>query len=475
MSQVHAVEKTVWPAVVALGIAVLMAALDMTIVAIALPAIGRDFGAAPDVTQWIILAYNLPMIALMLPAGRWIEPVNRRTALVFAVAGFAGASLLAGAAPSLALLLLARATQGVFGAVLSVSVLAIAAAVVHPAQRGQAMGVIAMLGPLGSVAGPALGGLLVAGPGWRWIFLVNLPICLLAIALALRSVPSRGGLRGLSAAFLAETLTAGVVTLTLLLALNHAALDGWAAPQVIALLLIALLAGLAWTLLPSSRPAVRALRRGVLSGQLFILLAAATSAGAGYFLTSFFLQGPLGLSPASAGAVLLALPLAMGAAAQLGGRAADRLGPRLPSAFGAALILVGGVLLLPLGAAWGSADVAIRLAVIGIGSGLLAGPNQAAILAAAPLALMGTVGGLSGLARTLGFALGPALATVLWSHGQLSADAMRPAFALLVILPALVLAAALLTPAGKPAPAGPRAGAQGRGKTVAGEAPARAE
>src|SRR5215510_8839004 len=108
MSEVRAVERTVWPAVVAVGIGVFMSSLDMTIVAIALPSIGRDFSASPDVAKWVILAYNLPMIALMLPAGRWIEPVNRRAALIAAVVGFAAASAAAGAAGSLELLLAAR-------------------------------------------------------------------------------------------------------------------------------------------------------------------------------------------------------------------------------------------------------------------------------------------------------------------------------------------------------------------------------
>jgi MFS transporter, DHA2 family, multidrug resistance protein len=152
------------------------------------------------------------------------------------------------------------------------------------------------------------------------------------------------------------------------------------------------------------------------------------------------------MAAADAGAVLLALPLSIGAAAQLGGRAADRFGTRAPAAVGSTLILVGGVLLLPLSTEWANVDVVLRLAVMGLGSGLLAGPNQAAILAAAPAALLGTAGGLSGLARTLGFALGPALATALWSHGELTPAAMRPAFALLVVLPACVLAAVLATP-----------------------------
>jgi MFS family permease len=112
---------------------------------------------------------------------------------------------------------------------------------------------------------------------------------------------------------------------------------------------------------------------------------------------------------------------------------------------GSALIVVGGVLFLPLSPEWTNLDVVLRLGVIGIGTGVVSGPNQAAILATAPAALLGAVGALSGLARTLGFALGPALATALWWHGELTPDAMRPPFALVALLPALVLAGLVAT------------------------------
>jgi MFS family permease len=169
------VPRTSWSAVIALGVAVFMAAIDLTIVAVALPAMGASLSVGPARAQWVILAYALPMIALLLPAGRWVDGVNRRSAFVVAVVGFAGASALAGAAPTFQLLLAARPLQGRFGALISALVLAIAAAAAHPSQRGRAKGVITTLGPLGSVAGPGLGGLLVAGPRWRWILYLNLP------------------------------------------------------------------------------------------------------------------------------------------------------------------------------------------------------------------------------------------------------------------------------------------------------------
>jgi DHA2 family multidrug resistance protein-like MFS transporter len=348
-------------------------------------------------------------------------------------------------------------------------VLAIAMEVVHPTQRGRAMGLIATLGPIGSVAGPGLGGLLISGPGWRWIFVVNVPICLLAIALAWRWVPSRGRVQGVSLTLLKETTLAGAGALALMLGLSHAATDGWWTPMVVSLLASAAIAWLMWGRLPSSRPAVGLLRQFALTGQLVILLVGATSMGAAYFLMSFFLQGPLKLSAYDAGVVFLVLPLALAATSQIGGRLADRIGTRIPTTLGLVVIIAGGLLLLPLQPDWTRSDIVWRLAVIGIGSGLLAGPNMTAIMTAAPFNLMATVSGLSGLARTLGFALGPALATVLWSNRQLTASAMRPAFALLAILPTIALAAALVTPIRSPRATSAAAGAPTPTPTRGGE------
>ncbi|HEX2033988.1 MAG TPA: MFS transporter, partial [Chloroflexota bacterium] len=128
--------RTNWLAVVAIGLAVFMATIDMTIVAIGLPALGQAFNAGPAQTQWVILAYNLPMIALMIPAGRWVDGVNRRTAFLVAVGGFALASALGGVAPSLEVMLGSRALQGVFGAVIGVVVMAMPLAMALTSQVG---------------------------------------------------------------------------------------------------------------------------------------------------------------------------------------------------------------------------------------------------------------------------------------------------------------------------------------------------
>jgi DHA2 family multidrug resistance protein-like MFS transporter len=446
VSHPQPVPRTSWSAVTALGVAVFMAAIDLTIVAVALPAMGASFSVGPAQAQWVILAYNLPMIALMLPAGRWVDGVNRRSAFVVAVVGFAGASALAGAAPTFQLLLAARALQGGFGALISALVLAIAAAVVHPSQRGRAMGAIATLGPLGAVAGPGLGGLLVAGPGWRWIFYLNLPVCAVATLIARRSIPSQGRLSALPVSLLGDAVLTAAAALGLLLALDRSRDGGWARPAPLLLLLLAVLAVAGWSRLSTARPVLQALRERALSGQLIALVLAATMAGAAYFLTPFVLEGMLGQSPSEAGAVLLAMPLAMAVASQLGGRTADWVGPRAAATMGGALILAGGLLLVPLDPHWDGPDVAWRLALLGLGNGFFAGPNQSAIMTATPPTLIGTVSALSALGRSLGFALGPAIAVGLWTGRQFTPQAMRPAFLLVAALPVLALLAVLATP-----------------------------
>src|SRR6266542_3417605 len=138
MMQDSRTARTTWPAIVALGLAVFMAAIDLTVVATALPAITDSLHAGPTQSQWVVLAYSLPAISLILAAGRWVDGINLRSAFILGVLGFALASAIAGAARSLEVLLAARVAQGVFAALISALILAVAGVVVDPAERGKA-------------------------------------------------------------------------------------------------------------------------------------------------------------------------------------------------------------------------------------------------------------------------------------------------------------------------------------------------
>jgi DHA2 family multidrug resistance protein-like MFS transporter len=431
-----------WWTVVAVGAAVFVAGLDMSITNIALPTLAREFDVGPGGVAWVVLAYNVPLVALLLPLGRWVDVLDKRAAFLVAVLGFAVASALCGLAPSLPWLIGARLLQGAFGALISVLVPVLAMGAVDPTQRGRAMGVVGALGPLGSVSGPAVGGLLLASFGWRSIFFAVIPACMLAALIGGRTVSAEGAFSLPRRERAVEAALLFVATAALFLALGQNPAGGAAGPASFVLLGVALLAVILWRRLPTAKPVVTLVSTrdfGAAAGG-FVLLA--TVGGALYYLPPFFLQDVLHLPPQEIGLTLLVWPLAMSAVGPLGGYLADRWGTRPASLLGAVWIAGSLLPLLPLSAQWSSVDVAWRLAMIGVGAGLFTGPVQTALMSAAPKHLMGTAGALSGLARSLGFALGPALTSAVWAYAGPGLQGMRASLYAMLAVAALGVVAA---------------------------------
>ncbi|MPY46418.1 MFS transporter, partial [Streptomyces phyllanthi] len=166
-----------------------MALLDSTVVNVALPRMGRDLDADLAVLQWTVNAYMLTLAGLILLGGALGDRFGRRRIFVLGVVWFAVASLLCGIAPNAGVLVAARALQGVGGALLTPGSLALIQASFHPDDRGRAVGLWSGFGGIGAAVGPFLGGWLVDGPGWRWVFLLNVPLAALCVPVALRHVP----------------------------------------------------------------------------------------------------------------------------------------------------------------------------------------------------------------------------------------------------------------------------------------------
>jgi EmrB/QacA subfamily drug resistance transporter len=433
-----------WGTVVAVGVAVFMAGLDMSITNVALPTLAREFDVDPNGVTWVVMAYNLPLVALLLPLGRWVDFLDKRGAFLVAVLGFAVASALCGLAPSLSWVIGARLLQGAFGALIGVLVPVLAMRAVEPGQRGRAMGIVGILGPLGSVSGPAVGGLLLASLGWRSIFFAVVPACLLAALIGWRAIsPGREDAFTLPRlTWVAEATLLFVATAALFLALDQIPAAGSVGPVSLALFGISVLGVILWRRLPAAKPVVLLVSTrdfGAAAGG-FVLLA--TVGGALFYLPPFFLQDVLRLPPQEAGLTLLAWPLAMSAVGPVGGYLADRWGTSLASLLGAVWIAGALALLLPLSTEWSSVDVAWRLGLIGVGAGLFTAPIQTALMSAAPAHLMGTAGALSGLARSLGFALGPALASAVWVYAGSGVGGMRTSlYAALAVAMLAVVAA----------------------------------
>ncbi|HEY4385831.1 MAG TPA: MFS transporter, partial [Ktedonobacteraceae bacterium] len=172
-----------WGVVVAIGLAIFMTAVDVNCVALALPVMGKAFQQTDEAMSAVMLSYLIPQTLLMIPCGLVVTRWQPRATQLLGVAGFGLASLLCTFAPSFGFLLVARALQGSFGTLVATQGVALIAAVVKPEERGRAMGIIGSMAPLGSITGPGLGGFLLATWGWPSIFLINVPIVLVALVL----------------------------------------------------------------------------------------------------------------------------------------------------------------------------------------------------------------------------------------------------------------------------------------------------
>ncbi|WP_176611520.1 MFS transporter [Actinomadura sp. WMMB 499] len=413
-----------WP-VVGCGLVIFMATLDTSIVAVALPELERDFGVATAATEWVVLGYLLPLIALTLPAGRWLDRTGPRAALLLAVAGFALASVAAGLAPGLAWLVGARLVQGAFAGLLFAVIPMVVVRSVPPDVAGRASALVMTLGPLGAVSGPPLGGVITEFWGWPWIFYINVPVAVLVVAIALRTLPP-DALRPPDRAFAGETLLLGAAATALLLSLSFTATHGlgWLALAPAAVPVLA-----AWWRTSASGP-VRALVRTPASGPVAAVLLNALAISLVEFLAPFYLQETLGLSPLGAAAAILAMPVAMVLGGPVGGLLGDRWGTVRTSVLGLAVAGLGGSLLVFAGDGWHPAELSWRLALIGLGTGLFAGPCFATIMSGVPPELQGSAGAAQSLARQLGFSLGPALATAAWALSGYTLGGLRGAFAI---------------------------------------------
>ena len=389
-----------WGLVVAAGLATFLAQLDTTIVTVALPYLAEDLQAEVGTTQWVMLAYLVPVIALSLTSGQWVDRIGPGAALAVAVATFAVLSVAASAAPTVGLL-------------------------------------VATLAPLGGMSGPALGGILVGQYGSRAIFLVGVPVAALILGLLRGHAAPRGPVPRLERRGLLGIALLGGAALTCLLALTPR--DGgaltrwWLLPLGVALVLLWWRVGGASGL--STVLALPAMRT-VHSAYVAVYLAVLTV----QFLVPFFLGRQLSAAPGAIGMVMIAFPLTAALAGPVSGWAADRWSARAVAAAGATLLTVALAALAPLSVRWEAGTVAVLLAMVGVGFGLFLTANQALALAVVPDSRIGLATASTNLARVVGLAAGPAAATATWAATGYAISGMRLA---LVIAAAASGAAAL--------------------------------
>ena len=388
-----------------------MAMLDMTAVNVALPAIGRQLGASLSGLQWIVSGYTLALAALILLGGSLGDRLGRRRVFVTGVIWFALASALCGLAPTTGVLIAARVLQGTGGALLVPGSLAIIQASFARPDRPRAIGAWSGLSGVAAAVGPLLGGWLVVTAGWRWVFLINLPVAAVVAVVTLRRVPESGA--G-PAARQFDVAGAGLAAIALA-AISYALISGPAGAAIPVVAAVAAAgggAGVAFIGLErrrARRPGGPApmLPLDIFSSRQFSLINVITFCVYGAFSGELFLlvlelQAAVRFSALAAGSALLPVTCLMLVLSPRTAALAQRAGPRRPLAAGTATCAAGLLLMLRIGvhAAY-LTDVLPAVVVFGLGLTLVVSPLTATVLASADVRHAGLASGVNNaVART---------------------------------------------------------------------------
>lgn len=404
-----------------------VASIDATVVGIALPAIGRDFGTGFAALQWVVTAYTLALAGLLLLAGALGDKYGRKRVFLAGVIWFAVASLLSGLAPDAGFLIAARALQGAGAALLTPGSLAILEATFRPEDRGRAIGAWSGLSGVGTAIGPFLGGWLVQAVSWRLIFAINLPVAALVVAVAWRHVPETrdpdasgpvdapGGL----------LVTLGLIGITYGLIEGPSA--GWASCPVLAGLVAgaALGAAFAWR---ERRAVAPMLPLSMFSSAQFTVTNLVTfviygAIGGSLFLLPIQLQQVSGYTALEAGVSLLPVTVIMLTLSARSGALAGRIGPRLQMSAGPVMVAAGLALFSRITGSGGYVtEVLPAVVVFGLGLAVTVAPLTATVLAAAPAQHAGMA---SAVNNDVARAAGLIAVALLPAAGGITGDAYR--------------------------------------------------
>lgn len=366
-----------------------MAAIDATVVGIALPSMGRELHASLGSLQWVVSGYTLTLAALLLPSGALGDQLGRRRVFEVGVVWFVLSSVLCAVAPDVSFLIAVRVVQGVGAALLTPGSLAIIQASFDEESRGRAIGAWSGLGGVATALGPLLGGYLIAAASWRWIFVINVPVGAAVLWLSARHVPESRDPNARRGIDLPGSLLAVVALVGLTYALIEGPAGGWDRPGVVVMLAVAAVAiGLfGRTEARSDRPMLpldvfRVRQFTVTNAVTFIVYAAL---GATLFLLPVELQIVDGYTPLESGVSLLPLTVIMLLLSARSGRLAARIGPRLQMGVGP-LVVAAGLALLARSTTdrWYPSGVLPAVLVFGLGLAITVAPLTSTALGALP-------------------------------------------------------------------------------------------
>lgn len=441
-------QRRKWLVLLAVGFGTFMSALDGSIVNTILPVINSAFGTDVATIEWVLTIYLLVVCGSLLTFGRLGDLYGHKKVYVSGFIVFIVASLACSLAPTAGTLVALRGLQAVGASMLFSNSPAILTTAFPSSQRGQALGMLATMTYLGLTFGPFIGGSIAQHLTWRAVFAINVPTGLLALGLSIRCIPhdvlsedsERFDIPG------AMTFLAGMVVL--MLALNRGHVWGWGSATTLILFAVSFL------LLVSFFVMEARVRHPMLDLSLFrneTFSSATASAILNYaallsvlFLLPFYLIQGRGLTPVHAGLLLTSYPIVMAIMAPMSGTISDRIGTRIPASVGMAIMATGLLLLSRLGPDSPLINVALLLAVVGVGTGVFISPNTSALMGAAPQHRQGIAAGILATARNVGMVLGVGIAGAIFSTVLAHESSQQPTGALFeAISAAFRLAAAI--------------------------------
>jgi EmrB/QacA subfamily drug resistance transporter len=399
-----------WFVVGTVCVGAFMAALDASIMNIALPTLQRTFQVGMSDAEWVSLVYLLTLAAVIVPFGRLADMLGRRWIYAFGFLVFLIGSGLCGVAQDYPGLLIFRVIQAIGAAMLQANSVSIITAVVPQSSRGRAIGIQASAQAIGLSLGPIVGGALLAFSNWRWIFFVNLPVALIGLLVAIvvlpadRPVEQRRPFDVIGAVLLMPALV------SLVFVLNRGGENGWTSgidvlSEIIAVICLTLFvyreSHVKWPLVNLSLFRNLTFTFGNVCGILSFSVMYAV-----LLLTPYYLDSVMRLDTLQSGLYLTGIPLGMAICTPFAGAIADRYGVRTPSAIGMLVATLGCILLSWMSPSHTYLLLVLGLLCVGSGMGLFTPPNNSSVMGSVPMAHLGVAGGLLNMSRTLGMGLG---------------------------------------------------------------------
>jgi EmrB/QacA subfamily drug resistance transporter len=422
-------KKTQLSASIVAGLAAFLAPFMGSAVNIALPAIGRRFGADPVILGWVATAYLLAAAVFLVPFGRLADIYGRKKIFLIGISLYTVSSLLTALAPSILALIGFRVLQGFGAALIFGTAIAILTSVFPPGERGKALGINTAAVYLGLSLGPVLGGWLTQQFGWRSIFLFNIPLGLIIVVLVLWTLDDEWAEAGGESFDLGGSILYGLALIGIMLGFSRL-------PHLLGVCL--LLAGLAlvcgfacWegrTASPILNLSLFRMNRVFAFSNLAALINYSATFAVGFFL-SLYLQYLKGMTPQRAGLILIAQPAVMTIFSPLAGRASDRIEPRIVASVGMALSSAGLLLLALLRPDFPIGFVVGSLAVLGFGFALFSSPNTNAVMSSVEKKHYGVASATLGTMRLVGqmFSMGIAIMTFAVFIGRVEVTAANQA------------------------------------------------